>query len=85
MNETRKEQTIAIVMENISYGGATTHLISLINSKKFCNYKFLIITNETNSAKKTILKLSKSKLTNLLTYNSYNIISENNYILKFFF
>ena len=85
MKEIRKHQTIAIVMENISYGGATTHLINLINSEKFRNFKFLIITNKNNNAKNQILKLSKKKLINLLTYTPFNIISANSYILKSFF
>ena len=72
-------------MENISYGGATTHLINLINSEKFHNFKFLIITNKNNNAKNQILKLSNKKLINLLTYTPFNIISTNSYILKLFF
>jgi glycosyltransferase involved in cell wall biosynthesis len=85
VKEARKQETIAIVMENISYGGATTHLISLINSEKFRKFKLLIITNKTNNAKKTILKLSKNKFIDVLTYSSFNTILENNYFLKFFF
>jgi glycosyltransferase involved in cell wall biosynthesis len=85
VKEIRKQKTIAIVMENISYGGATTHLINLINSEKFHNFKFLIITNKNNNAKNQILKLSNKKLINLLTYTPFNIISTNSYILKSFF
>ena len=72
-------------MENISYGGATTHLISLLNSFKFRNYEILIITNKTNNAKREILKLSKNKSIKLLIYNSLNAILVNNYFLKIFF
>jgi glycosyltransferase involved in cell wall biosynthesis len=80
----KKIKKIAVVMENISYGGATTHLINLLNSSKFRNYEILIITNKTNNAKKEILKLSKNKLVNLSTYNSLNAILVNNYFLKIF-
>ena len=38
---------IAIVMENLKYGGATTHLLTLINNKKFKHTQFTIITNKT--------------------------------------
>lgn len=85
MKEISKLKTIAIVMENISYGGATTHLISLIRSGKFSNCKFIIITNKTNNAKNEILKLSKKRLIKLFSYNSLNINLVHNYLFKSFF
>ena len=49
------QENITIVMENLEYGGATTHLISLINNKRFKKNKFTIITNKNNFATKNIL------------------------------
>lgn len=61
MNQHKKIKTIAIVMENLSYGGATTHLNSLINSKKFSEFRFLIITNKNNIAQKQFSNIIKKK------------------------
>ena len=49
---------IAIIMENLEYGGVTTHLIGLLKSKRFRNYEILIITN--NSKKKSISNKMKN-------------------------
>ena len=37
-------KTIAVMMENIEYGGATTHLKTLIKNKVFSNTNFILIT-----------------------------------------
>ena len=55
MTKNIKIKNIAILMENYEYGGATTHLINLINSKKFDHVKFSLITNKSNKAKKNII------------------------------
>ena len=41
-----KIKNIAILIENIEYGGTTTHLINLINSNRCKFIKFYIITNK---------------------------------------
>ena len=50
------QKKIAVIMENLEYGGVTTHLINLINSKQFMNNEFIIITNKSNKAVKQITK-----------------------------
>ena len=56
-----KIQKKAVVMENLEYGGVTTHLINLINSKQFMNNEFIIITNKSNKAVKQITKNIKNR------------------------
>ena len=51
------QKTIAVMMENIEYGGATTHLKTLIKNKVFSNTNFILITNKSNKAIETLLKL----------------------------
>ena len=58
MNKKKKKikiQNIAVLFENIEYGGATTHLINLINSSNYKFVKFCIITNKDNKAINNIL------------------------------
>ena len=71
-------------MENIEYGGATTHLINLINSKKFKNTKFTIITNKGNKAVKNILSSCKKKSIKILYYSSLFFPFFNIKLLKLF-
>ena len=51
-----KTKFIVVTIENFLYGGTTTHLINLINSNKFKNFKFIIITNKNNEGVKQIKK-----------------------------
>ena len=71
-------------MENIEYGGATTHLVNLINSKSFKGIKFCIITNRGNKAVKSILHFCEKKNIKILYYNSLFIPYFEKKILKFF-
>ena len=61
-----KIQNIAILIENIEYGGTTTHLINLINSSKYKFVKFFIITNKNNKAIIVFCLLVVKKLRNYL-------------------
>ena len=77
---------IAIVMENLKYGGATTHLLTLINNKKFKHTQFIIITNKTNNAVKSILKSCNKNQVKIIYYHSLNItLSKSNFLKLFFF
>ena len=69
-------------MENFDYGGATTHLINLINSKKFKNTKFLIVTNKGNRAVKNILSSCKKKQIRIIYYSSLFFPIFNNKLFK---
>ena len=71
-------------MENLEYGGVTTHLINLINSKQFMNNEFIIITNKSNKAVKQITKNIKNRKITFQFYNSYNLLSSKNFIIKIF-
>ena len=64
---------ILVIIENFEYGGTTTHLINLINSSKFKNKKFTIITNHNNKAKKQIIKYIQLKDIIYLNYNLLKI------------
>ena len=76
---------IAIVMENLKYGGATTHLLTLINNKKFKHTQFTIITNKTNNAVKSILKSCNKKQVKIIYYHTLNVTLAKSNFLKFFF
>ena len=73
---------ILVILENFEYGGTMTHLINLINSSKFKNKNFTIITNRNNKAKKQIIKYSKNKNMELIYYNSLNEIFFKNPLFK---
>ena len=45
-------KTIAFFWENYEFGGVTTNLASLINSKKFRKNKIIIFSNKTNKGLK---------------------------------
>ena len=81
------QENITIVMENLEYGGATTHLISLINNKRFKKNKFTIITNKNNFATKNILNSCDMKNLRFIYYHSFNLNHFKNIFLKslFFF
>ena len=77
---------IAIVMENLKYGGATTHLLTLINNKKFKHTQFTIITNKTNNAVKSILKSCNKKQVKIIYYHTLNVtLAKSNFLKLFFF
>jgi glycosyltransferase involved in cell wall biosynthesis len=80
----KKIKKIAILMENIEYGGATTHLVNLINSKSFKDINFCIITNRGNKAVKSILHFCHKKNVKIFYYNSLFIPYFKNKILKLF-
>ncbi len=70
MKEKKRIKQIAVLMENLEYGGATTHLINLINSKKFKYAKFFIITNKNNKAVKDILSSCHRERFKIIFYRS---------------
>ncbi len=64
-------QTIAFIWENYEFGGTTTNLASLINSKKFRKKKIIIFTNSTNQALKKFRKLIKNSRVRIITFDNY--------------
>ena len=80
-----KNKNITIVIENILYGGTTTHLINFINSKSCKDYKFKIITNKNNSAIDTIKKSCDKKQISVIEYQSLNCLELKSIILKVLF
>ena len=77
-----KIKNIAILIENIEYGGTTTHLINLINSSKYKFVKFFIITNKNNKAISSILSSCSKKNYKIIYYNSLFIPFADLKILK---
>ena len=68
-----KIKSIAILIENIEYGGATTHLINLINSNKYKSVKFFIVTNRNNKGINSIMSSCNKKNYKIIYYNSFFI------------
>jgi len=68
-----KIKNIAVLIENIEYGGTTTHLINLINSNKYKSVKFFIITNKNNKGINSILSSCNKKNYKIIYYNSFFI------------
>ena len=73
MKSNQKIQKIIILIENILYGGTTTHLINFLNSSQFKKTQFIILTNRNNQAIHQIKKDVKNKNFNFYFYNSLNI------------
>ena len=72
MKTSQKTKTTIILIENILYGGTTTHLINLLNSDQFRNKKFIILTNKNNQAINQIKKNVKNKNIKFNFYSSFN-------------
>lgn len=73
MKSNQKIETIIILIENILYGGTTTHLINLLNSDQFKKKQFIILTNRNNQAIRQIKKDVKNNNFNFCYYDSFNI------------
>ena len=76
---------IGILWENFEIGGVTTHLENLLNNKAFKNFKFVVITNETNKASKILKKRLTNKNVEFNYYNSLNVIYFQNILIKIVF
>ena len=85
MKEQKINKKAVILIENLLYGGVTTHLINLINSKKFKDVKFTIITNKTNAAINQLIQSCDKDKIKIIYYFSLNNLILNNFILKLSF
>ena len=85
MEKKRKIKKVVILMENLLYGGVTTHLINLINSKKFKDVEFTIITNTTNAAINHLIRSCDKNKIKIIYYLSLNNLILNNFLLKLSF
>ena len=65
------EKTLAFFWENYEFGGVTTNLASLINSKKFKKKKIIIFSNNTNQALNKFKKLIRNDRVKIITFNNY--------------
>lgn len=72
---------ITVMMENLEYGGATTHLKTLIKNKAFSNAKFILVTNKSNKAIDKSFKINNKKI-EIFFYNSLNVLSPNTKLSK---
>ena len=79
------EKTIAFFWENYEFGGVSTNLASLINSKEFRKKKIIVFSNKSNKAlirfKNLIKKPNKVKI---ITFKNYLDLNTKNKILKLF-
>ena len=64
-------KTIAFFWENYEFGGVTTNLASLINSKKFRKNKIIIFSNKTNKGLKKLKGLIRNGRVKIITFNNY--------------
>lgn len=80
-----KKKTISIIIENLLYGGTTSHLINFINSKACRKYNFKIITNKSNAGIKNIKKSCKSNKFEIIDFNSLNALQPKIFLLKVIF
>lgn len=80
-----KKKTISIIIENLLYGGTTSHLINFINSKACRKYNFKIITNKSNAGIKNIKESCKSNKFEIIDFNSLNALQPKIFLLKVIF
>lgn len=85
MKNLKKSKKVLILVENLLYGGVTTHLLNLIKSKNSKNIKFIIVTNESNYALKNITKSFNKKNIETIYYKSLNNVILSNYFFKLIF
>ena len=81
----KKIKNIAIIWENVKYGGMNTFIENLINSKELKNIKINLITNKNNEGIQSLKNNIKNKNYKLITYNSFNVVNVNNYLIKLIF
>ncbi len=79
----KNQKKIIIVVENLLYGGVTTHLINLLNSQAFRQFEIILITNKTNEGIKNIINSCNTKRIKIIFYNSFNTFKTENIFLKF--
>ena len=78
----KKIKSIALVWEQISWGGVDTYLSHLLNSKYFKDISITVYTNENNQGIERLKKNLNNKLVKIITYNSLLEFYPNNNILK---
>ena len=79
------EKTIAFCWENYEFGGVSTNLAALINSKKFYKKKIIFFSNDTNKALKKFKNLIKnSNRIKIITFKNYLDLENRIKIFKIF-
>lgn len=79
------EKTIAFFWENYEFGGVSTNLAALINSKKFYKKKIILFSNDSNKALKRFKNLVKnSNRIKIITFKNYLDLKNRNKISKIF-
>ena len=77
---------IIIVFENLEYGGMTTFIENLINSKSLNKVEIILLTNKDNKGISSLKKNVKNKKFSLITNSSLNAssvsFSQSNFFLK---
>ena len=80
-----RRKTITIILENLLYGGTTSHLINFINSRACRKYYFKIITNKNNAGIKNIKKSCQSNKFEIINFNSFNTLVSKIFLFKVIF
>ena len=80
-----RKKTITIIIENLLYGGTTSHLINFINSRACRKYYFKKITNKNNAGIKNIKESCKSNKFEIINFNSLNTLESKIFLLKVIF
>ncbi len=85
MKNKNSVKKITIVFENLEYGGMTTFIENLINSKSFKNLDIVLITNKTNKGIFSLKNNINKKRFNLITYSTFNAPNKSFAHANFFF
>ena len=79
------KKTLAITIENLLYGGTTTHLLNLINNRNFRDFKIIVITNRDNKGIKQIKKSCNKHKIKIIYFDSYNTFKSKIFLFKLLF
>tara|TARA_E500000178_G_scaffold215094_1_gene212430 strand:+ start:3601 stop:4809 length:1209 start_codon:yes stop_codon:yes gene_type:complete len=82
----KKIKSIAIVWEQIDWGGVDSYLLYLLNNEKFKQIDVTIFSNENNKGLKRFVKLNKNLSVKIVKYKSLlNLELKNTLLKKFYF
>ena len=78
-----KKKNYLIIYENFLYGGTTTHLVNLLNSKVFKGINVTILTNSNNEGIRDIKKNRKNNI-QIKIFNTLNGYTSKIFLIKLF-
>ncbi len=79
-----RKKNYLIIYENYLYGGTTTHLINLVNSKEFKKTNITILTNSDNEGVKDLKKNVKNNKVQIKLFDTLNGHVSKFFLIKLF-